>query len=95
MSVFLASICTWDFSEDPLEVSRHAQSQSLLCEHAPRSDAAKPDPPSATGVVTYQNRLPPRFEIRVSFLNGYIRHTIELPPFWVGIHAHDNCCDHC
>ena len=27
-----------------LELSRHAQSQILLCEHAPRLDAAKPDP---------------------------------------------------
>ena len=53
------------------ELSRHAQSQSRLCEHAPRSDAAKPDPPSATGVVTYKNRFPSRFEIRVSFWNGY------------------------
>ena len=32
---------------------------------------AKPDPPSATGVVTYRHSLPPRFEIQVSFWNGY------------------------
>ena len=52
----------------------HDQDHSLrgmLREHAPRSDAAKPGPPSATGVVTYRNRFPSRFEIRVSFWNGY------------------------
>ena len=39
-------------------VARHATGWSMrgmLREHAPRSDAAKPDPPSATGVVLYHS----------------------------------------
>ena len=34
MSVFLASICTWDFSEDPFENGDPATSQSLAQDDA-------------------------------------------------------------